>query len=155
MLALQTRGNYLQMGARNVIGLVRTRLWRRAGAERGRCGAGRQPPGWQPAATTATMRRRVARVDVTEKSITGPPAPTLGEAEITLTNDGKNEADLGLIRGWRAQRSAAEVVQGLAAAMRGKAFPGLVLRRRRREHHAGWRGLDRDPGSRSPAPTSP
>lgn len=60
--------------------------------------------------------------NVAEKSITGPTSADPGTAEITLTNDGKNEADLQLIR-VEGEHSAAEVIQVLDGAMRGKALP--------------------------------
>ena len=60
--------------------------------------------------------------NVAEKSITGPTSADPGEAEITLTNDGKKEADLQLIR-VEGQHSAAEVVQALDGVIDGKAFP--------------------------------
>ena len=60
--------------------------------------------------------------NVAEKSITGPTSADPGEAEITLTNDGKREADLQLIR-VEGQHSAAEVVQTLDGVIDGKAFP--------------------------------
>lgn len=60
--------------------------------------------------------------DVAEKSVSGPTSADPGEAEITLTNDGKQEADLQLIR-VEGQHSAAEVIQGLDGAMRGRPLP--------------------------------
>jgi hypothetical protein len=60
--------------------------------------------------------------DVAEKSISGPTSADPGTAEITLTNNGNEDADLQLIRA-EGQHSAAEVVQALGGAMEGKPLP--------------------------------
>ena len=52
----------------------------------------------------------------------GPSSAETGLAEITLTNDRKGEGDLQLIR-VEGDHSPEEVVEGLEAAMNGKAFP--------------------------------
>jgi hypothetical protein len=52
----------------------------------------------------------------------GPSSAETGLAEITLKNDRKGEGDLQLIRA-EGDHSAEEVVEGLEAAMNGKAFP--------------------------------
>lgn len=53
----------------------------------------------------------------------GPKSADTGLAEITLRNDSKAEGDLQLIR-VEGDHDAEEVVEGLEAAMSGKAFPG-------------------------------
>lgn len=55
-------------------------------------------------------------------SIEGPQTAESGEAEITLKNDGKGEADLQLIR-VEGDHSAKEVVEGLGNAIKGAPFP--------------------------------
>ncbi len=54
--------------------------------------------------------------------VTGPSSAETGTAEITLRNEGKGEGDLQLIR-VEGNHSAEEAVEGLEAAMKGKAFP--------------------------------
>jgi hypothetical protein len=93
------------------------RLWRRAALSAAMAGAAAGLAACDDGDSAQTLTFNVA-----EKSITGPTSADPGEAEITLTNDGKKDADLQLIR-VEGQRSAAEVVQGLDGAMRGKAFP--------------------------------
>jgi hypothetical protein len=62
-------------------------------------------------------------ISVTDGSkITAPKSVEAGLAEITLTNNGKKGHDLTLIR-LEGDRSAADAVQGLAAAIEGKPFP--------------------------------
>jgi hypothetical protein len=53
---------------------------------------------------------------------TGPTSADTGLAEITLKNDGKGEADLQLIR-IEGNHSVKDAIEGLDAAMDGKAFP--------------------------------
>lgn len=55
--------------------------------------------------------------------IAGPSSAETGLTEISLHNQGKGEADLQLIR-VEGEHSAEEVIEGLEAAMEGKAFPG-------------------------------
>ena len=55
-------------------------------------------------------------------TITAPEKAEAGLAEITLTNDGKAEADLQLIR-VEGDRTPEEVVAGLGKAIQGKEFP--------------------------------
>jgi plastocyanin len=102
-----------------LIGLFGTRWWRSAGlsaAVVALAAAGLAACG-DDGGSAQTLTFNVA-----EKSITGPTSADPGEAEITLTNDGKNEADLQLIRA-EGQHSAAEVVQALDGVIDGKAFP--------------------------------
>jgi hypothetical protein len=54
--------------------------------------------------------------------ISGSSSAETGLAEITLKNDRKGESDLQLIRA-EGDHSPEEVVEGLEAAMKGKAFP--------------------------------
>jgi hypothetical protein len=54
--------------------------------------------------------------------INGPSSAETGLAEITLKNDRKGEGDLQLIRA-EGDHSPEEVVEGLEAATKGKAFP--------------------------------
>jgi hypothetical protein len=65
-------------------------------------------------------------ISVTEKGkaseITAPESVEAGLTEITLTNNGKTGHDMTLIR-LEGDRSAADAVQGLAAAIEGKPFP--------------------------------
>lgn len=55
--------------------------------------------------------------------VSGPQSADTGLAEVTLRNDGKAEGELQLIR-VDGNHDAEEVVEGLEAAMSGKAFPG-------------------------------
>ncbi len=102
-----------------VVRLPRSPLWRRAGASGaiaalaaialaacGDDGGDAQTLGFSAA----------------ERNVTGPTGADPGEAEITLTNDGKEAADLQLIR-VEGQHSPAEVVQAVGASMEGKALP--------------------------------
>jgi hypothetical protein len=103
----------------NVIRLVRTPRWRRVGlsaAVVGLAAAGLAACG-DDGESTQTLSFNVAA-----SSITGPTSADPGEAEITLTNDGNKEADLQLIR-VEGQHQAAEVVQAVGAAARGRAIP--------------------------------
>ena len=103
----------------NVIRLVRTRPWRPAGATVAIVAL---------AATGLVAcgddggNAQTLTFNVADKSITGPTSADPGEAEITLTNDGKEEADLQLFR-IEGQHSAAEVGQALGGAIRGQALP--------------------------------
>lgn len=102
-----------------MIGPIRTRLCRRAGASAAVLAlatAGLAACG-DDGGSAQTLTFNVA-----DKSISGPTSADPGEAEITLTNDGKNEADLQLIR-VEGEHSAAEVVQALGGVIRGRAFP--------------------------------
>jgi len=54
--------------------------------------------------------------------LSGPQSAETGLTEITLKNDGKAEGDMQLIR-VEGDHSAGEVLKGLGAAMKGKAFP--------------------------------
>ncbi len=54
--------------------------------------------------------------------VSGPQSAEPGLAEITLENEGKGESDLQLIR-VEGDHSAEEAIEGLEAAMDGKAFP--------------------------------
>jgi hypothetical protein len=100
-----------------VIELFGARLWRRAALSAAMVAAAAGLAACDDGDSAQTLTFNVA-----EKSITGPTSADPGEAEITLTNDGKKDADLQLIR-VEGQHSAAEVVQGLDGAMRGRAFP--------------------------------
>ncbi|MEK6326466.1 MAG: hypothetical protein AABM66_02930 [Actinomycetota bacterium] len=102
-----------------MIRLVRTRPWRPAGAT----------VAIVALAATGLVAcgddggdAQTLSFNVAEKSISGPTSADTGEAEITLTNDGKQEADLQLIR-VEGQHSAAEVVQAVGGAVRGRALP--------------------------------
>jgi hypothetical protein len=55
-------------------------------------------------------------------AITGPSSAEAGAAEITLTNDGKNEADLQLLR-VEGEHSPAEVIDAAGGAINGKPLP--------------------------------
>jgi hypothetical protein len=55
-------------------------------------------------------------------TVTAPEAAEAGLAEITLTNESDNEADLQLIR-VEGDRTPEEVVEGLGKAIQGKSFP--------------------------------
>ncbi len=102
-----------------MIRLVRTQPWRPAGAAiaivalaaTGLVACG--DDGGDPQTLT---------FNVAEKSITGPTSADPGEAEITLTNDGKEEADLQLFR-IEGQHSVAEIGQALGGVIRGQAVP--------------------------------
>jgi hypothetical protein len=103
----------------NVIRLARTRRWRRAGlsaAVVALAAAGLAACG-DDGGSAQTLTFNVAG-----SSITGPTSADPGEAEITLTNDGNQEADLQLIR-VEGQHQAADVVQAVGGAAQGGAIP--------------------------------
>lgn len=58
----------------------------------------------------------------TEKGISGPSSAETGTAEVRLNNEGKNSADLQLIR-VEGDRSAQDVIQALGLASAGRPFP--------------------------------
>ncbi len=60
--------------------------------------------------------------DRTEQGVTGPTSADTGEAEITLTNDGKKPADLQLMR-VEGDHSSAEVVKAMDGVLEGKPLP--------------------------------
>jgi hypothetical protein len=78
----------------------------------GACGGDEEA---QTLAFTVTQDGKVSKVS-------GPGSAEAGLAEITLENEGKGESDLQLIR-VEGDHSAEEVVEGLDAAINGKAFP--------------------------------
>ena len=98
---------------------VRTGLWRHAGATAAVLALA--TAGLTACGDDGGAAQRLT-FNVADKSITGPTSADPGEAEITLTNDGKKDADIQLIR-VEGQHSAVEVVKGLDGAMDGEAFP--------------------------------
>jgi plastocyanin len=103
----------------NVTGLVRTRQWRRVGlsaAVVALAAAGFVACGDDGGSA------RTLDFEVAGKNITAPASADPGEAEITLTNSGEQEADLQLFK-IEGQHTANEVVRTVGDVIRGGALP--------------------------------
>jgi hypothetical protein len=103
----------------SVVRSVRTSLWQRAGAS----GA--------IAVLAAVLlvacgddgdEAQTLNFNVAETNVTGPTSADPGTAEITLTNEGEEAADLQLIR-VEGQQEPDEVVQAMAGVLRGEPLP--------------------------------